>query len=190
MRILEVHHLLFLIVNDAHRADLPLRRLARIVFARFASGIDAVMEYREVAGGALGADGRHARAVRRFKAQGIDETVAVIVRQVDDLAVRDLAVRFGQPDIAFRMQALGGLVVDDAVGLDLGPAIIHLHIADGGDAMVGVVVVDLLRAHEHLLLPGFICRDGDLGLFRRRQRRIGDLLGEGRRKRERAAKSQ
>ena len=50
------------------------------------------------------------------------------------------------------MQALGFLVVDHPVGFKRGTAKIELHIPDGGDAFVGVVIVDFLRADEHLLL--------------------------------------
>jgi hypothetical protein len=44
------------------------------------------------------------------------------------------------------------LVVDYLVGLDGGAAIIDLHIADGGNGIVGVVVSDLSRLNEHRLV--------------------------------------
>src|SRR5215510_2532925 len=49
------------------------------------------------------------------------------------------------------MHALGLLVVDDAVGLERRAVVVDLNVADGRDAIIGVVVVDLVRAHEHLL---------------------------------------
>ena len=120
---------------------------------------------------AFGARGRHAGLVGGIEAKRVDEAVAVIVGQVHDLAVGDFAVLFGQPDIAFGVQTLGLLVVDDLVGFESRAAVIDLHVADGGDAIVGIVVVDLGRLHEHLLLPGLFALDGDLGFFRRRRPR-------------------
>ena len=84
----------------------------------FAGGVDAVVEDGEVAARALGARRRHAGLVGRVEAQRIDEAVAEVVAQIHDLAVGDLAVRFGQPDVAFGVQALGVLVVDDLVGFE------------------------------------------------------------------------
>ena len=63
--VLEIEHLLALVVNDARGLHLPERRLPRIVLARFAGGIDAVMQNGEIAAGALGAGRRHARLVGR-----------------------------------------------------------------------------------------------------------------------------
>ena len=57
-----------------------------------------------------------------------------------------------EPDVAFGVQALGLLVVDHPVGFERRAPIVDLHIADRGDALVGIVVVDLLGANEHLLL--------------------------------------
>ncbi len=59
------------------------------------------MEDGGVSVAALGAGGRHTRLIGRVQTQRIDEPVAIIVRQVHDGAVGDLAVRFGEPDIAF-----------------------------------------------------------------------------------------
>ena len=88
------------------------------------------MEDRVVAARAFGASRGHAGLIRAVKAQRVDEAVAVIVGQIHDLAIRDLAVLFGQPDIAFGMQALAGLIVNDLVGLKGRAAIIDLHAAD------------------------------------------------------------
>jgi hypothetical protein len=193
--VLEIDHLLALVVNDAGGFDLPQRRLLRVVLARRAGGVDAVMQDGDVAARALGAGRGHAGLIRRLEPKRVDEAVAVVVRQIHDLAVADLAVLLAEPDVAFGVQPLGGLVVDDLVGFDGVAAIVDLHAADGGDTVVGVVVIDLARLHEHLLLPGFVAVDGDLG-FRRRRRRLreGQLLrGRGRRhqgRREQAAACQ
>ena len=131
-----------------------------------AGGVDAVVKDGEVAVGALGAGGRHAGLVGGVQTQRVDEPVAIVVRQVHDGAVGDLAVLFGEPDVAFGVQALGGLVVDHPVGFERRVAIIDLHVADGGDAVIDVVVVDLVRLHEHLLLlAGFVARDGNLAIL-------------------------
>ena len=79
------------------------------------------MEDGEVAARALGARGRHAGLVGGVEPQRVDEAVAEVVGQIHDLAVGDLAVGFGQPHIAFGVQALGGLVVDDPVGFEVEP---------------------------------------------------------------------
>ena len=57
-RVLEIHHLLALIVDDAGGFDLPFRRLLRVVLARLAGGVDAAVEDRVVAARALAARGR------------------------------------------------------------------------------------------------------------------------------------
>ena len=108
------------------------------------------MENRKIAGRAFRARGRDAGLLRRVHAQRIDEAIAIVVGEFHDLAVADLAVGLGQPRIAFSAQTLGFLVVDDLVRLEYGAVVVDLHIADGGDALVGVVVVDLPRLHEHL----------------------------------------
>src|SRR5262249_29777462 len=59
-RVLEIHHLLALVVNYARGLHLPKRWFFRVIFARLAGGVDAIMEDCEVATGALGARGRHA----------------------------------------------------------------------------------------------------------------------------------
>ena len=108
------------------------------------------------------------------------------------LAIGDLAVGFGEPDIALGVQALGGLVVDDAVGFQHRAAVVDLHVADGGDAVIGVVVIDLARLHEHLLLPGLVALDGDLGSSAAARAAAGTAVAvrERRRGREQAAARQ
>ncbi len=103
----------------------PLVRLARLAAKRVSSGPSSL--------------------------QRVDEAVAEVVAQIDDVAVGDFAVRLGQPDIALGVQALGLLVVDDPIRLERRAAIVDLHIADGGDALIAVVVIDLVGAHEHLI---------------------------------------
>jgi hypothetical protein len=44
-----------------------------------------------------------------------------------------------------------------------------LDIANGGDATVGVVVINLLRLNEHLLLAGLLAFERNLGFLRRRR---------------------
>ena len=130
LRVLEVQHLLGLVVNDARALDLPQRRLLRIVLAGCAGGIDAVLEDGVVAAGAVRAGRRHARRVGGVDAQRIDETVAVVVAQIHDVGVGDLAFRIGHADVALGVKPLGLLVVDDLVGLDAGAVVEHLHVAD------------------------------------------------------------
>ena len=80
----------------------------------------------------------------------VDESVTEVVGEVEHIGVEDLAVGVGQPHVAFGMQPLGLLVVDDLVGLERGAGIVDLHAADGGHPLVGVVVLDLVRRHQHL----------------------------------------
>ena len=68
-RVLEIHHLLALIVDDPRRLDLPERRLLRIVLARLAGGVDAVLEDRVIARAAVGARGGNARIVGGLEPQ-------------------------------------------------------------------------------------------------------------------------
>ncbi|MGY3466856.1 hypothetical protein ACVW0I_003727 [Bradyrhizobium sp. LM6.11] len=156
--------------------DLPQRRLLRIVLARRAGGVDAVLEHRVVAAGAIGAARRHAGLVGRVHAQRIDETVTVIVGEIQDLGIGDLAVGIRHADVAFGMEPLGLLVVDDLVGLDAGAVIEQLDVTDRGDARIVVVVVDLGRLNQHLVVVGDLRR-----LRTRRQRIVGEALGGGRR---------
>jgi hypothetical protein len=148
-RVFEIEHLLGLIVNDPRRLDLPQRRLCRIVLARLAGGIDAVLQHRGIARRAIGALRGKARVVGGLETERIDEAVTVVVGEIDDLAVGDLAVGLGQPDVALREQALGLLIVGDLVGLDGRAVVIDLHIADRRHAVVGVVVFDLGGLNQH-----------------------------------------
>jgi hypothetical protein len=50
------------------------------------------------------------------------------------------------------VQPFGFLIVDYAVRLQRRCAIIKLHITEGGNTLIAVIVIDLLRAHEHLIL--------------------------------------
>ncbi len=147
--VFEVQHLVGLVVDDARTLDLPQRRLLRIVLARRAGGIHAVFEHGVIAGGAVGARRRHPRRVLGVDAQRIDEPVTVVVAQIHDIGVGDFAFRVGQADVAFRMQPLGLLVIDDLVGLHAGAVVEHLHVADRRHALVVVIVVHLDRLHEH-----------------------------------------
>ena len=96
-----------------------------------------------------------ARLLGRIESQGIHEAVAIVVAEVHDFAVSDRAVTVGQLYVSFGVQALGFLIVDHPIGFECGVAKIKLHIANGRDALVGVVVVDLVGANEHLLLRTF-----------------------------------
>ena len=115
-----------------------------------AGGIDAVFEHRVIAAGPVGAGRRHPRRILGIDAQRIDETVTVIVAEIHDVGVGDLARGIRHADVALGMQALGLLVVDDLVGLDAGAVVEHLHVADRRHTLVVVVVVDLDGLHEHL----------------------------------------
>ncbi len=167
-------------MDDPRGFHLPQRRLARVVLAGRAGGVDAAVKHREIAGAALGARRGKTRLIGRVESERVDEAVAIIVREIHDLAVGDLAIGLGEAHIAFRVQAFRGLVVDDAVGLEPRALVVDLHIAHRGDAVIGVVVIDLVRLHEHLCLPLRRHR----GPFGRRQLREFDLL-LGRRRRDR-----
>ena len=70
--------------------------------------------------------------------------LAIVVAQVQDGGIGDLAVGIRHADVAFGMQPLGLLVVDDLVGLDAGAVVEHLDVADRRHALVVVVVVDVM----------------------------------------------
>ena len=106
-------------------------------------------------------------------AQRIDEPIAKVVAQVHDLAIGYGAVRLGEPDVSFRVQTFRFLIIDHAVGFESGGAVIELHVAYGRNALVGVVVIDLLRTNEHLLLTGAGCRSGDRFLAWRKCQKLG-----------------
>ncbi len=149
-RALEVDHLLGVIVDDACRAHLPARRLLRIVLARLAGRVDAALENRVAAALPLGTRGREARLVRGLDLQRIDEAIAELIGQIDDLADDHLAVGFGEPRIAFGTHPLRGLLVDDPVGLERRALVVDLDAAVREDAVVGVVVLQFVRPHHHL----------------------------------------
>src|SRR5262249_61159209 len=113
-----------------------------------------VMEDSEIARTLRARRGK-ASLLGRVEPQGIHEAVAIVVAEVHDFAVSDRAVTFDQLYISFGMQALGFLIVDHPIGFERRIAEIKLHVADGRDALVGVVVVDLLAANEHLVLRTF-----------------------------------
>src|ERR1043165_9382428 len=66
-RILEVDHLLGGVVDDACRAHLPARRLARVVLAGLARRVDTAFEDRVAAFLALRAGSREAGSVRTLE---------------------------------------------------------------------------------------------------------------------------
>ena len=104
-------------MDDASGLHLPLRRLEGIVLARIAGGIDAVLEHRDVAALTVGAGGGESGLLGHIEAERVDEAVAHVVAKIQDLAVGDLAVGLAQPHVAFGMQTLGALVIDDPVAL-------------------------------------------------------------------------
>ena len=186
-RILEIDHLLAAVVDDPGGLDLPKRRFFRVLLTRFASGVDAVLQHRVLALVAVGARCGKAGVVDGLDPQCIDKAVAVIVGEIDELPVGDLAVGFGQPDIAARLQPLALLVVGYLVGFDGRAVVIDLNAAHGGDGVVGIVVADLRRLQEHGRVGGRRCR------LRRRSRpgrevqQIADTLGRHWRRREQGA---
>ncbi len=162
-------------MDDPGGFDLPFRWLRRVLFAGLAGRIDAALEDGDLAAGAFGAARRESGLLRTVDPQRIDEAVAEVVAEIENLAVDDLAVRFGQSDVALRVQPLGLLVVDDLVGFERRTRVIDLHIADRRDALVGVVVVHLGRAHEHLILRALRAgQQAAAGLSRLRTLREGD----------------
>ena len=83
-------------MNDARRAHLPAGRLARIVLARLARRVDAALEYSVAPALALGPRRGEACLVNGFDLQRIDEAIAELIGQVDDLADDDFAVSFAR----------------------------------------------------------------------------------------------
>ena len=132
-------------------------------------------KHRVVAAAAIGARRRHSGLVGRVDAQRVDEAVPVIVAQVHDIGVGDLAVRIGHADIAFGMQPFGLLIVDDLVGLDAGAVVKHLHVADRRHPRIVVVVIDLDRLDQHLSVVGDARRSRPV-----RHRIVGKALCRGR----------
>src|SRR5207302_3404246 len=149
--------------------DLPQRRLLGIVPTGRAGGINAVFEHGVIAAGSVGARRRHSRRVFGIDTQRIDETVAVVVAEIHDVGVGDLAFRIGHADVALGMKTFGLLVVDDLVGLDAGAVVEQLDVADRRYALVIVVVIHLDGLHEHLAI-----------VLGRRGRRLGRprIVGE------------
>ena len=90
-------------MNDPGGLDLPLRRLLRVLLARLAGGIDAVLEEGHVAAGALAATRREAGLLGTVDSQRIDKAIAEVVAEIEGLAIEDLAVRLGQSDVALRV---------------------------------------------------------------------------------------
>jgi hypothetical protein len=136
-------------VDHPRALDLPERRLLGVVLAGLAGGVHAAVEHGERAARTVGACRRHPRFVGGVETQRVDETVAEIVAEIHGVGIGDLAVGLGQPDVALGLHPLGGFVVDHPVGFDGGAGIINLHIANGRDALVVGVVVDLDRLQQH-----------------------------------------
>ena len=177
LRIFEVEHLLGLVVDDARGLHLPERRTFGMIAAGGAGGIGAALEDGDIAIAAVSARRRHARFVRRIETQRIDEAVAIVVGKVEQVGVHHLAVGLGETDVAFGVKAFGLLIVDDLVGLECRAVVVDLHVADGGDAVVVVVVIDLERLHEHLPVIGVLV----LRRFRHRGTLVVDeIVGGGR----------
>ena len=172
-RILEIDHLLAGVVDHPRRLDLPQRRLFGIVLASLAGGVHAAVHHGEGAARPIGAGGRHARLVGRVETQRIDEAVPEIVAEIECIGVGNPAVRLGDTYVAFRLHALGGLVVGHLVGLDGGAVLIDLHIADSGDALVVVVVMNLDRLQQHRRFFALRTRRGFLD--RRPYREVHEL---------------
>ena len=61
----------------------------------------------------------------------------------------------GQPHIAFGVEMLRSLVVDDLVGLDRRSLVVDLHVSDRQHPLVGIVVLDFGGLHEHRRIAGF-----------------------------------
>jgi hypothetical protein len=146
-------------VDDASGLDLPQRRLLGVVLARLTGCVDAALEDRDVSLGAVGRGRRHVGLVDRLQPQRIDEAIAIIVAEVEQLAVADRAVGFRQPGIALRVQTLGLAVVDDLVGLNGGAVVIDLNVADRRYQEVGVVVADLVGPDQHFGARGRLRHD-------------------------------
>ena len=153
-------------MDDACRLDLPQRRLAGIVPTGLASRINAALKNRIIALGAFRPGRCQPGFVGGFEAQRVDEAVAIVVAELQDLPVADIAVGLGQPRIAFGMQALGALIVYDFVGLDRRSIVINLHISDRGNQLVIIIISDLVGLHQHLGIRGGLGCDARSGGFR------------------------
>ncbi len=162
-------------MNDARALDLPKRRFFWIVPARGAGGIYAIIEHGVIAATAVRARRRHSRGVFGVDAQRIDEAVAVVVAQIHDVGVGDLAIRVSHADVAFGMQPFCLLVIDDLVGLDACAVVKQLHVADRRDPRIIVVVVHLDRLDQHLSIVR-----GTWWNWPRGPRIVGEALRRGR----------
>lgn len=163
-------------MDDACRLDLPQRRLAGIVPTGLASRINAALKNRIIALGAFRPGGCQPGFVGGFEAQRVDEAVAIVVAEFQDLPVADVAVGLGQPRIAFGMQALGALIVYDFVGLDRRSIVINLHISDRGNQLVIIIISDLVGLHQHLGIRGGLGCDARSGGFRPQLALEGQVL--------------
>jgi hypothetical protein len=170
-------------VDDPRGADLPERRLFRVVLAGLAGGVDALVEDEGLAVGALGARRGEAGLVGIQDAQRIDEAVAEIVGQVEAVAGDDGAVGLGDAGIAARDDALAGPIIHDLVGLDRAALIQNLDVADGRNGVVVLVIDEFARIDDHPLLRlgrcGFGVGAGRLGTgrFGGSRLRNGDATG-------------
>lgn len=115
-RPLEANRLFLPVPYDLLCLDAPDRRTTRLVFARFAGGVDAIVEDVDVAVAAFSALGREIGLVRRFDPERVDEALAEIVRNVDLVRVDLVAFAIDELDIALGEHAPCIAVVSDGLG--------------------------------------------------------------------------
>ncbi len=106
-----------LVLDDLGRPDLPERRPLGMVLAGFAGGVGSLFEDGHVAVHPLAARRGEAGLVGGQRLDAVDEAVAEILAELEPRPVDDVAVLVGHLGVTFGVDALGGAVVDDAVGL-------------------------------------------------------------------------
>ena len=149
-RIFKPDGLLLAVPDDLLCLDLPEHRAVGVFLAGFASGIEAIVEDRQIAVTTLAALGTKTRIVRCHRTQSVDKAVREIVRYVDFVRGDPRAVRLQNFNIADgdeprRALVVGHTLCDNAVAVIVDP-----HIADGGHGFIVVVVDQFVGLQQQL----------------------------------------
>ena len=147
--VLVVNVALAALVNDLGRLDLPDGGPFGVLAAGLAGREDGALENRGLAVLACRQRRCNAHILFRDDAQRADEAVAKVVSECNALGIDDGAVGLLDADIALRLERIGGLVVDDAVGKQRVVVVVDLDIAARDHAIAAVVVDELVRLQEH-----------------------------------------
>ena len=177
LSVLVIDRVGLLVFDDLGRPHLPERRPFRMVLARFASGIRAVLHHCDVAVRAFDARRAEARLVGGKSLDAVDESVAKIVAELEPASIDDIAVLVGHLCMTLGIDALGGPLVNDLIGLKHAPLVEQLNRALRRDRVFVLVVDELVGIDDELVLWLGLGRAGGRGLGLRR-RRAGDQRGQ------------